>query len=399
MITHRPTQRSCWRRPTDSSGLGPRALDLGWPGAIVVASLWLFACGASSGSRPDASDVGGADGHDAAATDPVPGDSSEVCPGVACDDAAAPPPPSCAVVAPGTTDCGPNGGESCCASLSVPGGTYHRSYMNDGTGPTAEADVATVSPYRLDKYLITVGRFRRFVEATAAGWVPAPGSGIHAHLNGGEGLVDSSGAAHEPGWQVGDTLNLRSTVADWQSILACEPVFHTWTDVPASHESLPINCISWYDAYAFCIWDGGFLPSEAEWELAAAGGNEEREYPWGSVAPGTASLYAITGCQYPPGSSGCAGTVNLAPVGTAILGAGRWGQLDLAGNLGEWNLDWYGNYVEPCTDCVYLTDVSYRVVRGGSFAADARNLFSAARDGDVPASRNSFYGARCARSP
>jgi formylglycine-generating enzyme required for sulfatase activity len=271
--------------------------------------------------------------------------------------------------------------------------------MNDGTGPTAEADTATVSPYRLDKYLITVGRFRRFVEATAAGWVPTPGSGRHAHLNGGQGLIDAGGAGYEAGWQVGDTLTLRSTVADWQTALACEPTFHTWTDAPASQESLPINCISWYDAYAFCIWDGGFLPSEAEWELAAAGGSEQREYPWGSMAPGAASLYAITGCQYPPGSPGCAGAVNLAPVGTAVLGAGRWGQLDLAGDLGEWNLDWEGNYVEPCIDCVYLTNVSYRVVRGGSFGTDTQNLFSAARDGDVPSSRNSFYGARCARSP
>jgi formylglycine-generating enzyme required for sulfatase activity len=45
------------------------------------------------------------------------------------------------------------------------------------------------------------------------------------------------------------------------------------------------------EAYAFCIWDGGFLPSEAEWECAAAGGPDQREYPWGSTDPGTANLY------------------------------------------------------------------------------------------------------------
>jgi hypothetical protein len=45
--------------------------------------------------------------------------------------------------------------------------------------------------------------------------------------------------------------------------------------------------------------------------------------------------------------------IDLAPVGTATLGAGQWGQLDLAGCLSEWTLDWYAPHVQPCVDCVY----------------------------------------------
>jgi formylglycine-generating enzyme required for sulfatase activity len=46
-------------------------------------------------------------------------------------------------------------------------------------------------------------------------------------------------------------------------------------------------------------WDGGFLPSEAEWESAASGGSEQRAYPWGNAPPGMGNQYAIYGFDYP----------------------------------------------------------------------------------------------------
>jgi len=305
---------------------------------------------------------------------------------------------SCQVSTAGTTRCGASG-ESCCTSPAVPGGTYFRSYSNDGSGATGLADPATISGFRLDRYLITVGRFRQFVAASMAGWVPAAGSGKHRHLNAGQGLASVPGPGYEPGWDDKDDIQLATTVAEWSAKLNCEPTYQTWTDTPGTNETLPMSCIDWYDAYAFCIWDGGFLPSEAELEYAAAGGAEQREYPWGNTEPGTGILYTISGCNYPASAGGkCTGVANVAPVGTAILGAGRWGQLDLAGTLSEWTLDWLAPY-ETCTDCVFLTDFSYRVVRGGSFGTDTQNLLPPARDGDTPPSRNAFYGARCARSP
>ena len=90
---------------------------------------------------------------------------------------------------------------------------------------------------------------------------------------------------------------------------------------------------------------------------------------------------------------------NIAPVGTATLGAGLWGQLDLAGNVWEWNLDWYAPYVDPCTDCAYLTFASYRVMRGGHFQFPATSLVPPYREYFAPTGRSSSVGFRCARTP
>ena len=60
----------------------------------------------------------------------------------------------------------------------------------------------------------------------------------------------------------------------------------TYTPQPSQNDNLPVSCVSWTEAYAFCIWDGGFLPSDAEWGYAAAGGSAQREFPWGSADSG-----------------------------------------------------------------------------------------------------------------
>jgi formylglycine-generating enzyme required for sulfatase activity len=182
------------------------------------------------------------------------------------------------------------------------------------------------------------------------------------------------------------------------------PADATWTTTPAGNEKLPIDCVNWYEAYAFCIWDGGFLPSEAEWEYAAAGGGEQREYPWGAAPPGTANQFAIYGgegdgvCYYPDGGA-CAGFGNIAPVGTPVAGAGLWGQLDLAGNVDEWNLDSPGSYGNPCTDCASLAPQPSRSFRGGAYFLGASALPTWVRGNGQATSRPIALGVRCARVP
>jgi formylglycine-generating enzyme required for sulfatase activity len=347
------------------------------------------------------------------------------------DSGAASLPPSCAPGGPGLTDCGQHR-ENCCNSLQVIGGSYYRTYdLNVGSLPgdvpppeggstTGEADPATISSFRMDEYDVTVGRFRQFVAAWSSGWTPAPGSGKHDHLNGGNGLADvganvdpsaAAGTAYETGW----LTSYNDKVAPIDGNLLCQgrPDFDSWTPSIGARENRPMNCVNWYEAYAFCIWDGGFLPSEAEYEYAAAGGNQQRAYPWGSTDPGAASQYAIFGddqgnCYYPTGKLERCSGMSVAPVGMASSGAGLYGQLDLTGNVWQWMADWFHDY-EQCTDCAYLTAptpdfrrtaVPSRVLRGGSFSSSTDILLAPTRAAWAsPDDRTLNDSFRCARVP
>jgi sulfatase modifying factor 1 len=322
-------------------------------------------------------------------------------------------PASCAPGGAGMTSCGADAGESCCASLAVEGGTFNRTYAFDDAGAvTGEADPATVSSFRLDKYLVTVGRFRQFVNAVdpdggapaadaGPAWAPAPGSGKHAHLNGGLGLKgvgDDGGAAYEPGWVADDDALILPDGAN-TDLVVFGGAYSTWTPAAGTQENLPISGVTWAEAYAFCIWDGGFLPSEAEAEYAAAAGSQQRRYPWGATDPGTGNQYAIYGCNYGFPTAACNDVRNFAPVGSAPLGAAAWGQLDLAGDVPEWNLDWHVQpYVTPCVDCTNLTVELYRATRAGDALSSELLLESWLRGTSPPTDRGD-EGIRCARTP
>jgi formylglycine-generating enzyme required for sulfatase activity len=308
---------------------------------------------------------------------------------------------SCATRGPGLSSCGPSCNENCCTSLEVEGGTYDRTYTNSGTGATGLADPASVSGFRLDKYLVTVGRFRQYVNyaTSSAGAPPANGSGIHTHLNGGQGLANSgSPGVYETGWDATDWNTYIATgpgaASTWDTNLACEAGYNSWTSAASTQENLPINCVNWYESYAFCIWDGAFLPSEAEWEYVAAGGIQQREYPWGSTDPGIGNQYAIYNGYYTADPTG------IAPVGTATLGAGYWGQLDMAGEVLEWNLDAYAmDYVDPSTNAAYLSAPTSRVNRGGNVSSVEAFLLPPLRYFNDPTYRAYGLGVRCARTP
>ncbi len=400
-----PNEPSCdGNRPTTCNGdgtgyVGGSADAKGCaPSLTCVVSAGAAECAGECGPQQtrcagDGLQTCGADGHFGPAV--ACGEATPVCYSNACKPA----PPSCSGLA---ATCGPASNESCCVSPTVKGGTFNRE--ND---PRYSA---TVSTFRLDKYEVTVGRFRKFVDAVVAGWLPVAGSGKHTHLNGGAGLTNRDVVGNEPGWDTAWNKNLPAVKATWDGPdnLDCQPAeipWTTWTPTSGTNETKPINCVSWYQSAAFCIWDGGFLPSEAEWNYAAAGGSAQRTYPWGETVPGADATLAIYGCYF-DGMPICSGVEDIAAVGTAAT-RGVYGQADLAGNVYEWNLDFAGPGA-ACIDCAYLqaadafptpAPLTNRELRGGAFGSPAAFLLSSERRSSLARVRDYNNGLRCARAP
>jgi sulfatase modifying factor 1 len=294
------------------------------------------------------------------------------------------------------------GTESCCTSLAVPRGTFYRRYDAAGDANSGTTmNPATISDFRLDKYEVTVGRFRKFVAAGMGTQASPPntGNGEHPHLTG-------------TGWQADWNQYLSADTAALTASLKCDPqdLYNNWTDVASARENQPINCVTWFTAMAFCIWDGGYLPTQAEWMYAASGGDEQRAYPWSTPASGlTLSLSYATyydGRDCGPSTTPCPGSVE---VGSSPMGDGKFGHADLAGNVEEQSVD-VGQvpgdpeFLNPCMDCArsQAGRGGYHMIHGGSDRERAtfmRNGFKSASPllGDLE--RDYDLGIRCARPP
>lgn len=237
--------------------------------------------------------------------------------------------------------------------------------------------------FALGRHEVTVGEFRRFVEATGYR------TDAEKNAEGKEGcfIAYREGSNWTYGYRSGSS----------------------WKDPNFQQESdHPVVCVSWADAVAYTAWlseETGKryrLPTEAEWEYAARAGTGSARY-WGEdsnqacryanvadrTAKGTFSGWTIHEC-----------TDNH--VYTAVVGsysANDWKLQDMLGNVWEWTCSLYTETYDGSEHkCTTKDTGGHRAVRGGAWFGRPAWVRSATRGGGVPANRNDARGFRLARS-
>jgi formylglycine-generating enzyme required for sulfatase activity len=161
-------------------------------------------------------------------------------------------------------------------------------------------------------------------------------------------------------------------------------------EVEKGYENFPVIYVSWYGAKAFCDHYSFRLPTEAEWEYAARGGNKSKGYKY-------AGSDNIDEVAWYDGNSGG----KTHPVNDNKKKPNELGIYHMSGNVWEWCEDWYDkNYYQYCKDNnirenpVNTKNSSYRLLRGGSWSNGSVDVRVASRYAYDPALRLNDYGFR-----
>ena len=249
--------------------------------------------------------------------------------------------------------------------------------VQTGAVPRSGGELA-VATFDLDIHEVTNRDFAAFVDATefeteAERW----GWSLVFHPEATSNPAQEQRVAGTPWW-------LGVNDADWR---------HPRGPGSEAKPDLPVVHVSWGDAVAFCAWKGKRLPTEAEWDLAAAAGNDgagQASYPWGhEPAPEGRWVANVWQGKFPENDEAADGHTYLAPVGSYPPNA--LGVFDLGGNVWEWVDDWYrpgGAGGE-------------KVLKGGSWlcaASYCEGYLNANRNHSAPDSGLDNTGFRCAQS-
>ena len=246
-------------------------------------------------------------------------------------------------------------------------GTSAHPWALDNERPAHSEDVPA---FRIDAYPVTNGAYQEFIADGGyddrrwwhpAGWQHRQDSGITAPLF----------------WQREGSRWFRRRFGRLEPVPATEPVMH----------------VCWYEADAYARWAGKRLPAEREWEKAARHDPDtgrDRLYPWGDEDPTPES--ANLGQRH----------LQPAAVGAYPAGASPLGVHQLIGDVWEWTSSDFAPYpgfsawpYKEYSEVFFGPD--YKVLRGGSFAADRVACRGTFRNWDYPIRRQIFSGFRCAR--
>jgi formylglycine-generating enzyme required for sulfatase activity len=275
--------------------------------------------------------------------------------------------------------------------VTLQGGSFRmgsvdaRAYAADGEGPIHNVQLA---PFRIDAVTVSNARFATFVDATGhlteaerfgwsfvfAGFLP-------------DDFGETRAVADAPWWR-------QVYGADW-----CHPAGPgSDLDGRADH---PVIHVSWNDAQACCIWSGTRLPTEAEWEYAARGGQRGMAYPWGNgLEPEGCHLMNVFQGSFPHHNTMADGFAGTAPVDA--FPSNRYGLHNMTGNVWEWCADWFdpGYYQRSARqNPAGPPSGTHRVMRGGSYLCHesyCRRYRVSARSANTPDSSTGNLGFRVA---
>jgi formylglycine-generating enzyme len=274
----------------------------------------------------------------------------------------------------------------------LPGGTFlmgtndPAGYPSDGEGPIRQIQL---NPFWIDSCAVSNMKFSAFVgttkyvtEAEKYGW-----SFVFAGMLSGEAPLTRSVSA-APWWR-------QVHGASWNRPEGPRSTIDHRMDHPVIH-------VSWNDARAYCRWAGTRLPTEAEWEYAARGDLEQRQYPWGDeLTPNDEHRMNVWQGRFPALNTLEDGYLGTAPA--SAFPPNGYGLYNMTGNVWEWCADWFHPTFHvhgPRRNPKGPRSGTHRVMRGGSYLCHDSYCYRyrvAARSANTPDSSTGNLGFRSVR--